>query len=66
MLNHNVFRRQDLPAAYLPDGGVIALTRRSLMLEVEAQDGPHRFFGVDRRGIVSEPGVWLISMKRRT
>ncbi len=57
VLNHNVFRRQDLPAAYLPDGGVIALTRRSLMLEVEgAQDGPHRFFGVDRRGIVSEPG----------
>lgn len=57
VLNHNVFRRQDLPPAYLPDGGVIALTRRSLMLEVEgAQSGPHRFFGVDRRGIVSEPG----------
>lgn len=57
VLNHNVFRRQDLPPAYLPDGGVIALTRRSLMLEVEgAQDGPHRFFGVDRRGIVSDAG----------
>lgn len=57
VLNHNVFRRQDLPPAYLPDGGVIALTRRSLMLEIDgAQDGPHRFFGVDRRGIVSDAG----------
>ncbi len=57
VLNHGVFRRQDLPPAYLPDGGVIALTRRSLMLEIGgAQEGPHRFFGVDRRGIVSEPG----------
>lgn len=56
VLNHNVFRRQDLPPAYLPDGGIIALTRRSLTLEIPgAQPGPHRFLGVDRRGIVSEP-----------
>lgn len=57
VLNHGVFRRQDLPPAYLPDGGVIALTRRALMLEIPgAQEGPHRFFGVDRRGIVSGAG----------
>ncbi len=57
VLNHGVHRRQDLPPAYLPDGGVIALTRRALMLEVEgAGDGPHAFFGRDRRGIVSTPG----------
>lgn len=57
VLNHGVYRRQDLPPAYLPDGGVIALTRRALMLEVDgAGDGPHAFFGTNRRGIVSEPG----------
>lgn len=57
VLNHGVFRRQDLPPAYLPDGGVIALTRRALMLEIQgAPEGPHRFFGVDRRGIVSGAG----------
>ena len=57
VLNHGVFRRQDLPEAYIPDGGVIALTRRALMLEIDgAGDGPHAFFGVDRRGIVAEQG----------
>ena len=57
VLNHGVYRRQDLPAAYVPDGGVIALTRRALMLEVAgAGDGPHAFFGVDRRGIETAEG----------
>jgi len=57
VLNHGVFRRQDLPPAYIPDGAVIALTRRALMLEIEnAGDGPHAFFGVDRRGVINEPG----------
>ncbi|MBM4107398.1 MAG: acylneuraminate cytidylyltransferase family protein [Phycisphaerae bacterium] len=52
VLNHGVFRRQDLPPAFVPDGGVIALTARALCLEVPgAGDGPHAFFGVDRRGI---------------
>lgn len=56
-LNHGVYRRQDLPPAFLPDGGVIALTRAALMLEIEgAGDGPHAFFGVDRRGVVSPEG----------
>ena len=54
VLNHGVYRRQDLPPAYLPDGGVIALTRAALMLEIDgAGDGPHAFFGTDRRGVVS-------------
>ena len=54
-LNGGVHRRQDLPAAFVPDGGVIALTRRALMLEVAgAGDGPHAFFGVDRRGVETE------------
>lgn len=57
VLNHGVFRRQDLPPAFIPDGGVIALTRRALFLEVpDATPGPHAFFGADRRGVVSEEG----------
>jgi CMP-N,N'-diacetyllegionaminic acid synthase len=57
VLNHNVFRRQDLPPAQVPDGGVIAVTRAALMLEAPgAQPGPHAFFGADRRGIVNPEG----------
>lgn len=56
-LNGGIYRRQDLPPAYLPDGGVIALTRRALMLEVDGvEPGPHAFFGSDLRGIISPPG----------
>lgn len=58
VLNHGVYRRQDLPPAFIPDGGVIALTRRALMLEVPgATPGPHAFFGVDRRGVVNPEGA---------
>ncbi len=57
VLNHGVFRRQDLPQAVIPDGGVIAVTRQSLFLEVSgAPDGPHAFFGVNRRGVLNEEG----------
>lgn len=57
VLNHGVFRRQDLPPAYVPDGAVIALTRRALMLEVRSvPTGPHAFFGKDRRGIMNPEG----------
>jgi CMP-N,N'-diacetyllegionaminic acid synthase len=56
-LNHGVFRRQDLPPAFIPDGGVIALTRRALMLEVPGvPPGPHAFFGLDRRGVTNPEG----------
>ncbi|MFM9995160.1 MAG: cytidylyltransferase domain-containing protein [Phycisphaerales bacterium] len=57
VLNHGVFRRQDLPPAFVPDGGVIALTRRALFLEIPGvPPGPHAFFGKDRRGIVNPEG----------
>lgn len=45
--NH-VYRRQDLPVVYMLNGGIIALTRRSLQT-TDAND-PHAFLGSDRRG----------------
>lgn len=57
VLNHGVFRRQDLPPAFIPDGGVIAVTRAALFLQVPgATPGPHAFFGRDRRGVVNPEG----------
>lgn len=56
-LNHGTYRRQDLPDAYLPDGGVLAVTREALMLEIEeAPAGPHQFFGCDIRGVTTSDG----------
>jgi len=59
VLNHGVFRRQELPPAFIPDGGVIALTREALMLQIAGvAPGPHAFFGRDdrRRGLVNREG----------
>lgn len=62
VLNHGVFRRQDLPPAHIPDGGVIAVTRAALFHEVAgvtpagAAPGPHAFFGLDRRGVINPEG----------
>lgn len=56
VLNHGVFRRQDLPPACVPDGGVIACTPDALMLRRNAPDGPHAFFGLDRRGVTTREG----------
>ncbi|MGH7243236.1 MAG: cytidylyltransferase domain-containing protein [Phycisphaerales bacterium] len=57
VLNHGVFRRQDLPAAYVPDGGIIVVTRRALFNEISCvQPGPHAFFGLDRRGVINPEG----------
>lgn len=57
VLNHGVFRRQDLPPAHIPDGGVIVVTRRALMLDVPgATPGPHAFFGARRRGVINSEG----------
>lgn len=56
-LNHGVFRRQDLPAAFIPDGAVIVVTKQALFLEVAGvEHGPHAFFGRDRRGITNQEG----------
>ncbi len=56
VLYHGCFRRQDLPPAMVPDGGVIALTSDALMKRVGAAEGPHCFLGNDRRGIVTNEG----------
>ncbi len=56
VLYHNCFRRQDLPPAQVPDGGVIALTPDALMLRTNAPTGPHQFLGTDRRGIETQEG----------
>ncbi len=49
-------RRQDLRPLWLPDGGVIAVTRASLFTNGLSVD-PHAFLGRDRRGIETEPGA---------
>lgn len=51
---NTIYRRQDLPGLFLPDGGVIAVRRESLFTVIEGQ--PHAFLGKDRRGIISPPG----------
>lgn len=57
VLNHGVYRRQDLPPALIPDGGVIALTRRALFMQIPGvEPGPHAFFGADRRGVENPEG----------
>jgi CMP-N,N'-diacetyllegionaminic acid synthase len=47
-------RRQDLRPLLLPDGGVIAVTRSSLLESDPTK--PHAFFGTDRRGIAVDAG----------
>jgi CMP-N-acetylneuraminic acid synthetase len=54
-VSNTVYRRQDLPQLFIPDGGVIAVTRASLFTVVDGQ--PHAFLGSDRRGIVSGGAV---------
>lgn len=56
-LNNGVHRRQDLPPAHVPDGGVLAVRRRALFCEIEGvKPGPHAFFGMDRRGVLTQEG----------
>jgi CMP-N-acetylneuraminic acid synthetase len=60
VLNHGVFRRQDLPPAYIPDGGIIVVTREALMLEIPGvPPGPHAFFGREdrRQGVINAEGA---------
>lgn len=59
VLNHGCFRRQDLPPAFIPDGGVICVTRSALMLELDGVlPGPHAFFGREHRrlGVINPEG----------
>lgn len=56
-LNHGVYRRQDLPPAYIPDGGVLVVSRRALFgLIPGVKPGPHAFLGLDRRGVANSEG----------
>lgn len=58
VLYHGVYRRQELPPAYVPDGGVVAVTRRALFLKVlGVAPGPHAFLGKDRRAVISPEGT---------
>lgn len=57
VLNHGIYRRQDLPPAYIPDGGIIVVRRKALFLKVPGVGGgPHAFFGADRRGVINPEG----------
>jgi N-acylneuraminate cytidylyltransferase len=56
VLNGGVYRRQDLPPAYIPTGGVIVVRRAALEREVGAEGGPHAFLGRDRRGVIDAEG----------
>lgn len=54
VLNHGVFRRQDLPPAHVPDGGVLCVTQAALFHQIPGvASGPHAFFGRDKRGIIT-------------
>jgi CMP-N,N'-diacetyllegionaminic acid synthase len=53
---NNIHRRQDLEPVFLHDGGVIAVSRASLLRGEKHPDDPHAFFGDDRRAIRTEIG----------
>lgn len=46
-----VYRRQDLPPAYVPDGGVIVVRRSCLDMAENDPENPHAFLGSDHRGV---------------
>ena len=54
-LENTIDRRQDLPRLFIPNGGVIAVTRSSLMA-ADPDGPPHAFLGADRRGLENLPG----------
>jgi CMP-N,N'-diacetyllegionaminic acid synthase len=51
-----IHRRQDLPTVFLHEGGVVAVSRASMLRGRENPGDPHAFFGADRRAIVTQPG----------
>jgi len=56
VLYHGVYRRQDLPPAFVPDGGVVVVTRKALLGGAEKGGGPHAFLGSRRRGVMTGEG----------
>ena len=58
-LFRSTYRRQDLPPAYIPDGGVLVVDPDALFLRIPGvPDGPHAFLGREdkRRAITSREG----------
>lgn len=51
-----IHRRQDLPSVFLHEGGVVAVSRASMLRGRDNPADPHAFFGVDRRAVVTEFG----------
>ena len=54
-VENKIDRRQDLPELFLPNGGVIAVTKESLQAAIPKD--PHSFLGNDRRGIQTPSGA---------
>ena len=52
----SIHRRQDLAPLFLHDGGVVAVSRDSMLRGVDMPNDPHAFFGVDRRGFAVGTG----------
>jgi CMP-N-acetylneuraminic acid synthetase len=52
---NSVHRRQDLQGLYLHEGGVVAVSRASMERAYQFPADAHAFFGVDRRGILTQP-----------
>jgi CMP-N,N'-diacetyllegionaminic acid synthase len=52
----SVHRRQDLPSLFLHDGAVVAVSRGAMLRGKDNPLNPHAFFGLQRRGIRTEPG----------
>jgi CMP-N,N'-diacetyllegionaminic acid synthase len=52
----SIHRRQDLEPLKLHDGGVVVMSRASLLRGLAAPHDPHAMFGVDRRGIETAAG----------
>jgi CMP-N,N'-diacetyllegionaminic acid synthase len=52
----SIHRRQDLTPLFLHDGGVVAVSRQSMLRGRENPKDPHAFFGIDRRGFETPMG----------
>jgi CMP-N,N'-diacetyllegionaminic acid synthase len=52
----SIHRRQDLEPLYLHDGGAVVVSRASMLRGRQFPTDPHAFFGIDRRGVKTEPG----------
>lgn len=57
-LFNGVYRRQELPASFVPDGGVLVTSRAALFGELPgaAPEHPHSFLGNDHRGVMTDEG----------